>query len=186
MVDTKIMRSPQKRHQLKSGNNYEINDGWGETDVSSSQLGGNVNVEHNTKVAIITELPINGFLSIDDKPLHLNQIVPLSDIARLKFNIENDIERNDYGNFIFIANQGTEKEEEYRFLVDTDLINTKKTNNTVGLKNKKLEKELLEFIAKRESGVVFNTKEDSWVDATKSVFEEDEFLEDKQIKKDAR
>ena len=205
MEETKIINTLKKRHLSQSGNKYEINNNGQETELMTHSLASTVVSGQYRKKAIITELPINGHLTIDDVPLYIHQVIQLSDIAHLKFTRENEYKSADYGNFKFIANQGCISEEEHSFVIDPDIINnahqnndpnsakkieTTNTNNknkTVdrgGLKNKKLEKELLQFIAKRESGVAFDTTDNCWVEATNPIFEE-EFFEETKPKSDA-
>lgn len=199
MVNSKIANTIKKNLRRTNSNGYAIKKKWVEANVATSFLASNVIAGKNKKMAKITELPINGYLTIDDEPLVLNQIILLTDVSRMKFNIQDNIQSSNYGNFKFFVFHGNVTEEEYYFKIDANIINnsnyTNDNHETISLKssnedrndiddntasgyklkNEKLERELLDFIAKRESGVVYDTKADSWVEATKSIFEEDTF-----------
>lgn len=196
MGNMKIVNTLSKRHKKPNFDKYKINKKWDVVGVNKNYLSSNVIAGVTKKKAKITELPINGYLTIDDQPLSINQIILLNDVSRLKFTIHENIQKSDYGNFKFIVFQGTVTEEEFYFSLDANIINNNhytndnhetislqpankaeevKSSNDFKLKNEKLEKELLEFIAKRESGIVYDTKADSWVEATKSIFEEETF-----------
>lgn len=114
----------------------------------------------------ITELPINGYLSIDNYPLHIHQKIHKEDIARLLFNVTDGISRNYYGNFKFIINDDSNKPSEHNFVIDADII-----NNSLEIKNdeyteKDKSKETLKFISKRKSDFDQENSDSNWLDAT--------------------
>jgi len=211
MVNTKIVNTLIKSQKKSNAIKFDIKKNWAKSKVMKSQHVRSVIARANKKIAKITELPINGYLTIDDEPLSINQVILLKDISRLKFNIENGLQSSNYGSFKLFVFHGNVTEEEFYFKLDTDVINSdpnindnhknislpiekKQQNNNNGdeeaksgfkLKDEKLEKELLDFIAKRESGVVFDKSNNCWVEATKSIFEEDIFDTEK-VKSEAR
>lgn len=209
MVNTKIAHTLRKNHKRSNSKAYKIHKKWLEAENKVSDFSNNIIAGVTKKTAKITTLPINGHLSIDNEPLKIDQIILLNDVSRLKFTIKDGIQNSNYGDFKFIVFKGSVTEEEFYFKLDANIINNSlytndnhenislspannlsentdaQTNSGFKLKNEKLEKELLDFIAKRESGVVFDTKADSWVEATKSIFEEDIFDTDK-VKSEAR
>lgn len=209
MVNTKIAHTLRKNHKRSNSKAYKIHKKWLEADNNNSDFTYNIIAGITKKKAKITALPINGQLTIDNVPLKVNQIILLNDVSRLKFTIKDGIQNSNYGDLKFIVFKGSVTEEEFHFKLDADIINSDpnsndnyenislppenkqqydnvdEANNNFKLKNEKLEKELLEFIAKRESGVVFDTSNNCWVEATKSIFEEDLF-ETEKVKSDAR
>ncbi len=209
MVNTKIAHTLRKNHKRSNSKAYKVYKKWADDEAKTSYLDNNIIAGKAEKKAKIITLPINGHLSIDNEPLKIDQIILLNDVSRLKFTIKDGIQNSNYGDFKFIVFKGCVTEEEFYFKLDADIINNSlytndnhekislspannpsentdaQTNSGFKLKNEKLERELLDFIAKRESGVVFDTKANSWVEATKSIFEEDIFDTEK-VKSEVR
>ncbi|MBT6033091.1 MAG: hypothetical protein HOH19_10980 [Kordiimonadaceae bacterium] len=71
----------------------------------------------------ITELPINGYLSIDGNPIYFYQKVLKEDIKRLLFTLAGGIKRNYYGDFKFTTSDSRDNYREHSFIIDVDIIN---------------------------------------------------------------
>jgi len=114
----------------------------------------------------IIELPINGYLSIDRRPLYFGQRVQKKELAKLVFTPTNGIKSNYYGNFKFKTHFVGNTTKEHNFLLDVDLI-----NNTLDLENsaqveESVKKENLAFKSKRKSDFKIENTDNNWLDAT--------------------
>lgn len=118
----------------------------------------------------VTELPVNGYLSIDGNSLFMNQEILKEDIAHLEFTAAQEGTSRYYGNFKFTLNDGDAETSEQSFVIDVDIVN----EAIYAEKQQKEEKETLAFISKRKSDFAIDNSDCSWVDATSpSLFDDD-------------
>ena len=179
-----VIKNRLRKNRFPIDNNrYHVNNSWRENEKFESHLFSMVLAGINHKEAVIIEVPTSGYLTIDGQKLYVDQIIRLVDLARMEFKRNTETQNSDYGHFKIVTNKGSDTEQEYNYVIDANFINGQNTNNkddnenenSFKLKNKKLEEELIDFITKRESGVVFDMADNCWVEATKSAFEEDIF-----------
>ena len=147
---------------------------------------------------IVTELPINGHLSLDGAPLYISQEVVKEDVPRLIFTAAQGEKSDTYGNLKLIVNDA-----EQCFTIDADIINealkieeikealmaaqqsqlqsntapryigTKAGNNNTNPEDEE-EKNTLAFISKRKSDFDLEHEHSNWLSATNLDMFEDE------------